>query len=260
MATKKTIKTKKTAKKKTAETKTAAVARVKIPSAEQLLEAGVHFGHLRRRWYPKMAPYIYAEREGIHVFDLYKTREKLSEAARRLRDVTAEGGSILFVGTKRQAREIVEREAKRCGAFYLTERWVGGLLTNFDSVKKNIEKLEKLSRRIEEKEFAHYTKKERLMVQREIIKLERQIGGLRGMKALPGVLILASAKSEDIAASEGRQVGIPVIATADTNANPLSVDYPIPGNDDSAGSIEIIMKTLADVVTSAKSKKRKAKS
>jgi len=224
------------------------VVRVKVPTAEQLLEARVHFGHLKRRWHPKMAPYIYTEKEGVHVFDLYKTHESLKEAAGFLQDAVSKGGKILFAGTKRQAREIVEREAKRVKAFYITERWLGGLLTNFDYVKKNVEKLEELAQKVADKEFEHYTKKERLMVQREIAKLEYQIGGLRGMKKLPDVVVLASAKGEDIAAREARQKDIPVIAITDTNADPSLIDYPIPGNDDSAGSIEIIIKTLADAV------------
>lgn len=226
--------------------------RVKIPTPEQLLEAGVHFGHLKRRWHPKMASFIYTEKDGVHIFDLYRTREKLEEAARFLKDTVAKDGSILFVGTKKQAQEIVRREAERVGAYFLTERWVGGLLTNFDSVRKNIEKLEELSRKMKKGEFKHYTKKERLLIEREIGKLERDIGGLRGLKKLPNVLVLASARNEAIVAKEGQQTGIPVVAIADTNANPELVDYIVPGNDDATASIEIIMKTLADAIASGK--------
>lgn len=234
-----------------AKTRTTAL---KIPTAEELLEAGVHFGHLKRRWYPKMAPYIYTVREGVHVLDLYQTREKLAKAAQFLREEASKGG-ILFVGTKRQVREIISREAERAGAFYLTQRWVGGLLTNFDSVKKNIEKLEELSQKMKKGEFEHYTKKERLLINREITKLEREIGGLKGMKELPVALVLASVVTEAIAAREALQMEIPVIAIADTNADPTGVDYPIPGNDDASGSVEIIMKTLADAVLAGKKKK-----
>lgn len=229
---------------------------VKVPTAEELLEAGVHFGHLKRRWYPKMAPYIYSTQEGVHVLDLYKTREMLSEAAKFLRGAAVEGG-ILFVGTKRQVQDIVKREAERAGAFYLARRWVGGLLTNFSSVKKNIEKLEELSRKMKEKEFEHYTKKERLLISREIAKLEREIGGLVGMKELPAALVLSSSVSEAIAWREAKQMGIPVVAICDTNADPTQIDYPIPGNDDASGSVEIIMKTLADSVAAGKSLPKK---
>lgn len=223
---------------------------LKVPTPEQLLEAGVHFGHLKRRWYPKMAPYIYTEKSGVHVFDLYKTREKLAEAAEFLRQAATEGG-VLFVGTKRQAQEIVGREAGRVGAFYLTKRWVGGLLTNFNSVKKNIEKMEDLSKKIKDNELSHYTKKEQLLAARELAKLESEIGGLRGMKVLPKALVLASVRGEEIASAEGRQMDIPVVGIADTNADPFTVDYPIPGNDDAAASIEILIKTLTGAVASA---------
>lgn len=234
--------------------------RIKVPTPEQLLEAGVHFGHLKRRWHPKMAPFIYTEKEGVHIFDLYETREKLREACQFLQKTAAEGGppagraGVLFVGTKRQAQEIIKGEAERIGAYFLTERWVGGLLTNFESVKKNIEKLEELSSKMKKGEFKHYTKKERLLIEREIKKLERDIGGLRGMKKLPVALVLASVKNEAIAAREGQQMGIPVVAIADTNANPELVDYIIPGNDDATASIEIVIKTLASAIASAKSK------
>lgn len=230
--------------------------RLSIPTPEQLLEAGVHFGHLKRRWYPKMAPYIYTEKEGVHVFDLYKTRDRLAEAAKFLRGIVSEGGKVLFVGTKRQAQEIVGREAKRAGAFYLAKRWVGGLLTNFESVKKNIEKMEDLSKKIREKELSRYTKKEQLLAARELAKLEQEIGGLSGMKELPQALVLASVKSEKIAADEARQKEIPIVGIADTNADPSDVDYPIPGNDDASASIAILIKTLAEAVASAKSKSK----
>jgi len=224
---------------------------LKIPTAEELLEAGVHFGHLKRRWYPKMAPFIYTEKGGVHVFDLYKTREKLTEAAQFLRKVAIEGG-VLFVGTKRQAQEVIAREAKRAGVFYLNKRWVGGLLTNFDSVKKNIEKMEDLSKKIKDKELSHYTKKEQLLAARELANLEGEIGGLRGMRALPRVLVLASAKGDEIASAEGRQLGVPVVGIIDTNADPSTVNYPIPGNDDATSSIGILIGTLADAVLAGK--------
>lgn len=224
---------------------------LKIPTAEQLLEAGVHFGHLKRRWHPKMAPFIHSEKEGVHVFDLYKTRGKLEEACRFLQGKTSEG-KVLFVGTKRQAQDIIKREAERAGAFFLNSRWVGGLLTNFESVKKNIEKLEELSRKMKKGEFKHYTKKERLLIEREIKKLDRDIGGVQGMKKLPAAIVLASAKGEALAAHEARIAEIPVVAISDTNADPGLIDYIIPGNDDATASIEIIIKTLADAVASSK--------
>jgi len=226
---------------------------LKIPTAEELLEAAVHFGHLKRRWHPKMKPFIYSERGGVHVFDLYKTREQLERAALFLKEVTTKSGSILFVGTKRQAKEIVGGEAQRVGAYFLTERWIGGLLTNFDSVKKNIEKMEELSSKMKGGEFKHYTKKEKLLIERKIAKLERDIGGLRGLKELPAALVLASARNEAIAAHEAKQMEIPVVALADTNADPGLVDYVIPSNDDAAASIAIIIKTLADAAAAGKS-------
>lgn len=244
MATKKEAKAKMTKKPKTA--------KVKVPTAEQLLEAGVHFGHLRRRWHPKMAPYIYTEKDGVHIFDLYKTHECLKEAASFLQKVASKGGKILFVGTKKQAQGIVRQEAERVGAYFLTERWVGGLLTNFKAVRKNIKKLEELSDKMEKGEFKHYTKKERLLIEREIRKLERDIGGLQGMKELPQALVLASARNEVIAAKEGQKVEIPVVAISDTNAEPRLIDYIIPGNDDATASIEIIIKTFADAVAQGK--------
>ena len=235
-----------------AETKTKSTAtRLSVPSPEQLLEAGVHFGHLKRRWYPKMAPYIYTEKDGVHVFDLYKTRDKLAEAAKFLRDVVSQGGRVLFVGTKRQAQEIVGREAGRAGAFYLNKRWVGGLLTNFDSVKKNIEKMEDLSKKIAGNELSKYTKKEQLLAARELAKLESEIGGLKGMRELPQVLVLSSVRSEEIAAAEARHRGIPIVGIADTNADPAKVNYLIPGNDDATASIEIIIRTLAGAIAGA---------
>jgi small subunit ribosomal protein S2 len=239
---------KKTKKKVAKSQESGASSRLSVPTPEQLLEAGVHFGHLKRRWYPKMAPYIFAEKEGVHVFDLYKTRERLKEAASFLQNVVRNGGKVLFVGTKRQAQVIVGREASRAGAFYLNKRWVGGLITNFDSVKKNIEKMEDISQKIRENKLSQYTKKEQLLAARELAKLESDIGGLKGMRELPKAMVLASVKSEEIAAAEARQRGIPLVGIADTNADPAKVNYPIPGNDDATASIEIIMKTLADAV------------
>ena len=239
-------------KAKAATIKKTVLAKLSIPTPEQLLEAGVHFGHLKRRWYPKMAPFIYTEKEGVHVFDLYKTREKLTEAAKFLQKTVSEGGKVVFVGTKKQAQEIVGREASRAGAFYLNKRWIGGLFTNFDSVKKNIEKMEDLSKKIKDNELSHYTKKEQLLAARELAKFESDIGGLKGMRELPQALVLASVRSEEIAAAEARHRKIPIVGIADTNADPSKVNYPIPGNDDASASIEIIIKTLADAVASGK--------
>ena len=228
--------------------------RLTVPSPEKLLEAGVHFGHLRRRWHPRMAPYIFTEQEGVHVFDLFKTHEALKEASQFIKKTVADGGSVIFVGTKRQASEVVGREARRVGAYFINSRWLGGLLTNFDSVKKNINKLEDLSQKIKEKELEHYTKKEQLLISRHVEKMEREIGGLKGLKELPKAVVLASAKGEEIAAREARLVGIPVVAITDTNADPMLVDYLIPGNDDSTASIEILIATLADAYAAGKKK------
>jgi len=217
-------------------------------SLEELLDAGVHFGHQRRRWHPRMAPYIYSEEKGVHIFDLAKTRDRLIAAAKFLNQTAKNGGAIIFVGTKRQAKEIVESEAKRSGAMFITERWLGGLLTNFDQVKVNMERLNELTEKREKGELAHYTKKEQLLIDRQIKKLEIFVGGIRDLQELPAAIVLASARKEQVAVREAHRKGVPLVAIVDTNADPTPVDYPIPGNDDARKSLALLFKVLADAV------------
>jgi len=219
----------------------------------QMFEVGAHYGFSRARRHPSMRDFVYGTKNGTDIIDLSKTAEKLEAAKEYIKTFAQGEKKILFVGTKRQAKEIVGGEAQRVGAYFLTERWIGGLLTNFDSVKKNIEKMEELSSKMKGGEFKHYTKKEKLLIERKIAKLERDIGGLRGLKELPAALVLASARNEAIAAHEAKQMEIPVVALADTNADPGLVDYVIPSNDDAAASIAIIIKTLADAAAAGKS-------
>ncbi len=215
---------------------------------EELLDAGVHFGHQKRRWHPRMAPYIYMEEKGVHIFDLAQTRDCLVVAAKLLYQTAKDGGAIIFVGTKRQAKKIVREEAERCGAMFITERWLGGLLTNFDHVKINMERLNDLSGKREKGEFQHYTKKERLEIDRKIAKLEKTVGGIRNLKKPPAAVVLASARREQTAVHETVRKEIPLVAIVDTNADPRPVDYPIPGNDDARKSLALIFKVLADAV------------
>lgn len=215
---------------------------------EELFEAGVHFGHQRRRWHPRMAPYIFRAEGGVHILDLAKTRECLIRAAKFLQQAAKSGGAIIFVGTKRQAKEIVRGEAERCGAMHITERWLGGLLTNFSHVKINLERLNELTAKREKDEFAHYTKKERLLIDRQIEKLEKLVGGVRTLTELPAALVLASARKESVAVREAVRKRIPVVAIVDTNADPTPITYPIPANDDSRKSLALVFKVLADAV------------
>ena len=215
---------------------------------EELLDAGVHFGHQRRRWHPRMASYIYIEDKGVHILDLAKTRDRLIEAAKFLHQTAKDGGTIIFVGTKRQAKDIVRNEAERCGAMFITERWLGGLLTNFDSVKINMERLNDLTAKREKGELDHYTKKEQLEIDRKIKKLELFVGGIRDLKELPAAIVLASAKREQTAVREANRKNVPLVAIVDTNADPQPIDYPIPGNDDARKSLALLFKILANSV------------
>jgi len=225
-----------------------------MPEVEikDLLEAGVHFGHQSSRWNPKMRRYIFAARNGIHIIDLKKTLNALQEATRAVRKVTLDGDRILFVCTKRQLRPIVEAEAARCGAFWVTERWLGGMLTNFTTIKKQIRRLKELERGLEEGSYEFYTKKEQLLLKREHEKLEKYLGGVKEMGRLPGAIFIVDAKKETIGIKEARKLGIPVIAIADTNADPDTIDYPIPGNDDAIRSVSVIAGAIADAVEQAR--------
>lgn len=218
----------------------------KIPSMQDLLEAGVHFGHQVRRWNPKMAPYIFTAREGIHIVDLAQTVQKLQEACDFVEKMAGEGGVILFLASKKQARTIVEEEAKRVGAKYITERWTGGLLTNFEQTAKNLKKLADLKRKKEAGEFKERTKKENLMIDRDIAKLERYYGGVWDLEKMPEAIFVVDVKKEENACREAKNKGIPVVAICDTNANLTLVDYPIPGNDDATRAIQIQVQAIAD--------------
>jgi small subunit ribosomal protein S2 len=218
----------------------------------QLLEAGVHFGHQTRRWNPKMRKFIFTERNGIHIIDLRKTLDRLQHAQKAVRDVVMGGGQVVFVCTKRQLRQIIEQEAERCDSFYVTERWLGGMLTNFQTIRKQIRRLKELERGQEENAFEFYTKKERLLLDRERAKLDKYLSGVKDMGRVPGAVFVVDAKREGIAVREAHKLGIPVIAITDTNADPDLIDYPIPGNDDAIRSVGLITRAIADAVEAAK--------
>src|SRR5690554_2544916 len=219
---------------------------------KDLLEAGVHFGHRTSRWNPKMRRFIFAERNGSHIIDLKKTQLALQQAQQVVRDVTLQGERVLFVCTKRQLRPIIEQEASRCESHYVTERWLGGMLTNFQTIKKQIRRLKDLERGMEEGSFEFYTKKERLLLDREREKLEKYLAGVKDMGRLPGAVFVVDAKKELIAVREANRLGIPVIAIADTNADPDLIDYPIPGNDDAIRSVALITSAIADAIEQAR--------
>ena len=219
---------------------------------DQLLEAGVHFGHQTRRWNPKMKPFIFAQRNGIHIIDLRKTLDRLHAAEQAVREVALRGERVLFVCTKKQLRGVVEQEAQRSGSYWVTERWLGGMLTNFQTIRKQIRRLKELERGQEENAFEFYTKKERLLLERERIKLDKYLAGLKDMGRLPGAVFVVDAKRETIAVREASRLGIPIIAIADTNADPDLIDYPIPGNDDAIRSVGLIAKAMADAIETAR--------
>lgn len=218
----------------------------KIPSMQELLEAGVHFGHQVRRWNPKMRQYIFAAKGGIHVLDLAQTVNKLEEASEFIRKLGENGGAVIFLASKKQARQIVSEEAKRVGANYITERWIGGLLTNWEQTGKNIKKLKELKEKKENGEFNDKTKKENLLIERDIAKLERFYGGVEDLEKLPDAVFVVDVRKEENACREAKKKGVPVVAICDTNANTSLVDWPIPGNDDAIKAIEIITKVIAD--------------
>ena len=221
---------------------------MKIPTINQLFEAGVHFGHQVRRWHPTMEQYIYTSKNGIHIINLEKTSEKLEEASKYLHGVAKKGGKVIFVGTKKQSRDIVELEAKRCGAFYVTDRWLGGTMTNIEVIKKSIKKLVSHKNGRETGEFDKYTKKERLMIDREIEKLDKKVGGLVGMSDRPMALFVIDPRREKTAIREAKNLGVGVVSLIDTNSDVREIDYPIPGNDDAIKSVAIVVKTVADAI------------
>jgi len=220
---------------------------VQIPSMRELLEAGVHFGHQVRRWHPSMKHFIFGARDGVHIIDLAQTEDLLSKACDFVKNIYSKGGNMIFVGTKNQARNIVKSAAEKCEGFWITERWIGGLITNFEEVSKNIKKLEELEeKRKNEEEMAKLTKKEIILIDREIRRLERLYGGLRGMSKLPDALYVVDVRREETACREARRKDVPVVAICDSNTNLYLVDWPIPGNDDSIKSIRIITETIAN--------------
>lgn len=223
-----------------------------VISMKQLLEAGVHFGHQTRRWNPKMAEYIFTERNGIYIIDLQKTVKKLEEAYYFLRNVVMEGGDVLFVGTKKQAQDAIRQEAERCGMYYVNNRWLGGMLTNFKTIQKRIERLNELQRMEEEGVFEVLPKKEVIKLKLEMEKLEKNLGGIREMKRLPGVIFVVDPKKERIAILEAKKLGIPIVAIVDTNCDPDEVDYVIPGNDDAIRAVKLIAAKMADAVIEAR--------
>ena len=216
-----------------------------VVSMKQLLEAGVHFGHQTRRWNPKMAPYIYTERNGIYIIDLQKTVKKLEEAYNFVREISANGGSVLFVGTKKQAQDAIREEAARCGGFYVNARWLGGMLTNFRTMRTRIDRLAQLRKMEEDGTFAMLPKKEVIKHQGEIAKLEKYLGGVKEMKKIPAVMFIVDPRKERNAIAEAKKLNIPVVAIVDTNCDPDEIDYVIPGNDDAIRAIRLIAAAIA---------------
>ncbi len=223
-----------------------------VISMKQLLEAGVHFGHQTRRWNPKMAPYIFTERNGIYIIDLQKTVKKLEEAYFFARDIVAEGKSILFVGTKKQAQDAIKEEAERVGMYYVNARWLGGMLTNFKTMRRRIDRLNQLKRMEADGTFDLLLKKEVIKLQAEIAKLEKYLGGVKEMDKLPGALFIVDPRKERNAIAEARKLGIPIIAIVDTNCDPEEIDYVIPGNDDAIRAIKLISETIANAAIEAR--------
>src|SRR5882672_8979571 len=216
---------------------------------KQLLEAGVHFGHQTSRWNPKMKPYIFGARNGIYIIDLQQTVKMFRDAYAFVRDLAAQGGAVLFVGTKKQAQDAIREEAERCGMFYVTNRWLGGMLTNFQTIKASIDRLRKHDETLESPAMAEaLTKKELIMIQRERDKLMATLGGIRNMKKLPDALFIVDPKKEEIAVKEANKLGIPVVAAVDTNCDPDVIDYKIPGNDDAIRAIRLFCTAIADAV------------
>lgn len=219
-----------------------------VISMKRLLEAGVHFGHQTRRWNPKMAPYIFTERNGIYIIDLQKTVRKIDEAYMFVRNLAMEGKSLLFVGTKKQAQESIEQEAKRCNMFYVNNRWLGGMLTNFRTIRTRVDRLNDIDKMEESGQFDVLPKKEVIKLMHERDKLEVNLGGIRDMKSLPGALFVVDPRNEHIAVAEARILGIPIVAIVDTNCDPDEIDYIIPGNDDAIRAIKLIASKMADAV------------
>ncbi len=219
-----------------------------VVAMKQLLEAGVHFGHQTRRWNPKMAEYIFTERNGIYIIDLQKTAKKIEEAYEFVRSVAEAGQEILFVGTKKQAQDSIKEEAERVGMYYVNARWLGGMMTNFKTIKRRIDRLYQLQKMDEDGTFDLLPKKEVMKLRLEMEKLEKYLGGIKEMKKLPGALFVVDPKKEKIAISEAKKLGIPVVAIVDTNCDPEEVDFPIPGNDDAIRAVKLVTSTIANAI------------
>ena len=225
--------------------------KMSVISMKQLLEAGVHFGHQTRRWNPKMAEYIYTERNGIHIIDLQKSVGKVDEAYNAIADIVADGGTILFVGTKKQAQEAIATEAERCGMFYVNERWLGGMLTNFKTIQSRINRLKEIEAMQEDGTFDVLPKKEVIGLKKELEKLQKNLGGIKEMKKLPDAIFIVDPKKERICVQEAHALGITLIGIADTNCDPDELDYVIPGNDDAIRAVKLIVAKMADAVIEA---------
>ena len=223
-----------------------------VVAMKQLLEAGVHFGHQTRRWDPKMAEYIFQARNGIHIIDLQKTSKKLDEAYSFMKEQAEEGKTVLFVGTKKQAQECMKEAAEKSGMYYINQRWLGGMLTNFGTIRTRVERLKELERMQEDGTFEVLPKKEVILLKKEMEKLEKNLGGIKEMTEIPGVLFVVDPKKERIAILEARKLGIPVVGLIDTNCNPEDLDYPIPGNDDAIRAVKLIADAMANAIIEGK--------
>lgn len=223
-----------------------------VITMKQLLEAGVHFGHQAKRWNPKMGKFIFTERNGIHIIDLHKTLKSVEKSYAVVRDVVKEGELVLFVGTKKQAQQSVKEQAERCGMYYVNNRWLGGMLTNFKTIKKRIERLKELERMEEDGTMTLLPKKEASLLKKEMLKLSKNLGGIKEMPKIPGAIFIVDTKKETLAITEAKKLGIPVIAMVDTNADPNEVDYPIPSNDDAIRSVTLMSTVMANAVIEAK--------
>ena len=221
-------------------------------SVKQLLEAGAHFGHLTGHWHPSMKSYIFTQRNGIHIIDLEQTVTMLERACTYVRELVSNGQSVLFVGTKKQAQEIIEEEAKRCGTYYVNQRWLGGMLTNFATIQARIDYLVRLEDRRDKGELDHFSKKEKMKVEKEIARLNKLLGGFKEMTTIPGALFIVDPTKEKIALAEAKKVGIPIVAVVDTNCDPTGIDYLIPANDDAIKAIKLICSKMADAVLEGK--------
>ncbi|HEY1047879.1 MAG TPA: 30S ribosomal protein S2 [Bacteroidia bacterium] len=228
-------------------------------SQEQLLEAGCHFGHLTRKWNPKMAPYIFMEQDGIHIIDLNKTSIKLDEAASAVRNMVKSGRKILFVATKKQAKEIIKEVAEQTNMPFATERWLGGMLTNFSTVRKSIKKMQSIEKMSVDGTYANINKKEKLMLEREKAKLAKVLGGIADMSRLPSALFIVDVKREHLAVAEALKLNIPTIAMVDTNSDPTNIDFPIPSNDDSSKSIKLIVDVIAKAIEEGQMDRKREK-